>query len=204
MFVVRATSAAGYPALAILIDRRLRRRRLTVLRRVIRQPVRRGHADHQPQRSVPQLRLDHLGVGIYTLPTPFSAKATRIASVAVAQASRSSPAAACAGSTLFTYESAAMQAPREPAHAYYMGIPVKLVFAIWAISGVATVAGVLLAPMSLIDVNIGFIGLKAFAAAVWAAGPSRALAGGLTIGVVELFSGTYLPGFKDVATCVVP
>src|SRR3984893_9218702 len=89
-----------------------------------------------------------------------------------------------------------------------MGVPVKRVFSlIWAISaGVAAVAGVLLAPVSLIDVNIGFIGLKAFAAAVLGVFGSipGALAGGVTIGVIELFSGTYLPqGFKDVAAYVV-
>jgi branched-chain amino acid transport system permease protein len=52
--------------------------------------------------------------------------------------------------------------------AYYMGIPVKMVFSlIWAISaGVAAVAGILLAPVALIDVTIGLLGLKAFAAAV--------------------------------------
>src|SRR3546814_19179240 len=52
--------------------------------------------------------------------------------------------------------------------AYYMGIPVKRVFSlIWAISaGVAAVAGILLAPVALIDVTIGLLGLKAFSAAV--------------------------------------
>jgi len=78
---------------------------------------------------------------------------------------------------------------------------------IWAISAaVAAVAGVLLAPVSLIDVNLGFIGLKAFAAAVLGGFGSipGAVVGGLTIGLIELFSGTYLPqGFKDVAAYVV-
>jgi branched-chain amino acid transport system permease protein len=58
----------------------------------------------------------------------------------------------------------------------------------------------------LIDVNLGFIGLKAFAAAVLGGFGSipGALAGGLTIGLIELFSGRYLPpGFKDVAAYVV-
>ena len=52
--------------------------------------------------------------------------------------------------------------------AYYMGIPVRNVFSlIWAISaGVAAVAGILLSPVSMIDVNMGFLGIKAFAAAV--------------------------------------
>ncbi len=84
----------------------------------------------------------------------------------------------------------------------------KLVFSlIWAVSAaVATIAGVLLAPVSLIDVNIGFVGLKAFAAAVLGGFGSipGALAGGITIGIIELLSGAYLPqGVKDVAAYVV-
>jgi branched-chain amino acid transport system permease protein len=65
---------------------------------------------------------------------------------------------------------------------------------------------VLLAPVSLVDINLGFIGLKAFAAAVLGGFGSipGALVGGLTIGVIELMSGAYLPpGFKDVAAYLV-
>jgi len=92
--------------------------------------------------------------------------------------------------------------------AYYMGIPVKLIFSlIWAISaGVAAVAGILLAPVSLIDINIGFIGLKAFAAAVLGGFGSipGALVGGIIIGLIELYSGAWLAeGFKDVSAYVV-
>src|SRR5687767_5859126 len=53
--------------------------------------------------------------------------------------------------------------------AYYMGIPVKMIFSlIWAISaGTAAAAGILLAPVTLIDINMGLaVALKAFAAAV--------------------------------------
>jgi len=109
----------------------------------------------------------------------------------------------------YTKVGVAMQATSQnQLAAYYMGIPVKRMFSlIWAISaGVAAVAGVLLAPVSLIDVNLGFIGLKAFAAAVLGGFGSilGALIGGLTIGLIEMFAGTYLPqGFKDVAAYVV-
>ena len=87
--------------------------------------------------------------------------------------------------------------------AYYMGIPVRTVFSlIWAISaGVAAVAGVLLAPVSLLDVNMGFLGIKAFAAAVLGGFGSipGALVGGVIIGIVEQLSGYYLPpGFQEV------
>ena len=63
----------------------------------------------------------------------------------------------------------------------------------------------LLAPVSLIDINLGFIGLKAFAAAVLAASaPSRARWWARHHRAIELFSGAYLPlGVKDVAAYVV-
>ena len=91
--------------------------------------------------------------------------------------------------------------------AYYMGIPVKRVFSlIWAISAaVAGFAGVLLAPIAFIHTNVGFLGLKAFPAAVLGGFGSipGALAGGIIIGVVETLSGFYLPeGFKDVAAYI--
>jgi len=90
-----------------------------------------------------------------------------------------------------------------------LGIRVKLFFSlIWAISaGVAAAAGILLAPVTLIDINMGLaVALKAFAAAVVGGFGSipGALIGGITIGLIELFSGAYLPqGFKDVAAYVV-
>jgi branched-chain amino acid transport system permease protein len=91
--------------------------------------------------------------------------------------------------------------------AYYMGIPVKRVFSlVWAISaGVAGFAGVLLAPIAFIHTNVGFLGLKAFPAAVLGGFGSipGALAGGIVIGVAETLAGFYLPeGFKDVAAYI--
>ena len=92
--------------------------------------------------------------------------------------------------------------------AYYMGIPVRRVnMMIWGISaGVAAFAGILLAPATFVHSNMGFIGLKAFPAAVVGGFGSvpGSIAGGLIIGVVEAFAGYYLPeGFKDVAAYVV-
>jgi branched-chain amino acid transport system permease protein len=155
------------------------------------------------------------GSEIYSLPTPFSARTTRVGSVTVSH----EYVAIIVGTVLlcavlyafFTYSrvGVAMQAASQnQLAAYYMGIPVKRMFSlIWAISaGVAAIAGVLLAPVSLIDINLGFIGLKAFAAAVLGGFGSipGALVGGITIGLIELFSGAYLPlGVKDVAAYVV-
>jgi branched-chain amino acid transport system permease protein len=92
--------------------------------------------------------------------------------------------------------------------AYYMGIPVRTVFSlIWAISaGVAAVAGILLSPVSMIDVNMGFLGIKAFAAAVLGGFGSipGALIGGVVIGIVEQLAGYFLPaGFQEVTSNVV-
>jgi branched-chain amino acid transport system permease protein len=92
--------------------------------------------------------------------------------------------------------------------AYYMGIPVKQLNGIaWGLaSSVAAIAGLLLAPITFVHANMGFIGLKAFPAAVVGGFGSLpgAIVGGLTIGIVESLSGFYLPdGFKDTAAYVV-
>ena len=92
--------------------------------------------------------------------------------------------------------------------AYYMGIPVKpLNGLVWGLaSGVAALAGLLLAPMTFVHANMGFIGLKAFPAAVIGGFGSLpgAIVGGLVIGVVESLSGFYLPlGIKDVTAYIV-
>jgi branched-chain amino acid transport system permease protein len=91
--------------------------------------------------------------------------------------------------------------------AYYMGIPVRTIFSlIWAISaGVACLAGILLSPVSMIDVNMGFLGIKAFAAAVIGGFGSipGSLIGGVIVGVVEQFAGYKLPaGFQEVTANV--
>jgi branched-chain amino acid transport system permease protein len=92
--------------------------------------------------------------------------------------------------------------------AYYMGIPVKrLNGLVWGLAaGVAALAGLLLAPITFVHANMGFIGLKAFPAAVVGGFGSLpgAIVGGLLIGVVESLSGFYLPdGFKDTAAYIV-
>ena len=92
--------------------------------------------------------------------------------------------------------------------AYYMGIPVKrLNGLVWGLAAaVAAVAGLLLAPITFVHANMGFIGLKAFPAAVVGGFGSLpgAIVGGLIIGIVESLSGFYLPeGFKDIAAYAV-
>ncbi len=92
--------------------------------------------------------------------------------------------------------------------AFYMGIPVRrLNSLVWGISAaVAAIAGILLAPITFVHSNMGFIGMKAFPAAVVGGFGSipGAIVGGLIIGLVESFSGFYMPeGFKDIAAYVV-
>jgi branched-chain amino acid transport system permease protein len=92
--------------------------------------------------------------------------------------------------------------------AYYMGIPVRrLNGLVWGLAAMlAAVAGLLLAPITFVHANMGFIGLKAFPAAVVGGFGSLpgAIVGGVIIGVVESLAGFYLPeGFKDIAAYVV-
>lgn len=92
--------------------------------------------------------------------------------------------------------------------AYYMGIPVKRVFSlIWAVSAmVAGVAGTLMAPISLVGPQMGFIGIKAFAAAVIGGFGSLpgALIGGLIIGGSEQLAGSYLPtGLQEITAYLI-
>ncbi|MCO6391904.1 branched-chain amino acid ABC transporter permease [Aliihoeflea aestuarii] len=87
--------------------------------------------------------------------------------------------------------------------AYYMGIPVKRVHSlIWALSGmVAAVAGILFASKGSIDPSIGLLGIKAFAAAVIGGFGSLpgALLGGIIVGLIEPFSGRYMPsGYSQI------
>lgn len=189
---------------------------MTILRRVI----------GQPQFAVVMLTIGlgsifrtfasvTWGSEIYTLPTPFGG-VTQLGSITLSHQYLS----IIIGTLLlcgvlyaffnFTRIGIAMQATSQnQLAAYYMGIPVKLIFSmIWAISaGVATAAGVLLAPVTLIDINMGLaVALKAFAAAVLGGFGSipGALVGGIVIGLIELYAGATLPeGFKDMAPYIV-
>lgn len=92
--------------------------------------------------------------------------------------------------------------------AYYMGIPVQRINGmVWGLAAaVAAIAGLLLAPITFVHANMGFIGLKAFPAAVVGGFGSLpgAIVGGLIIGIVESLAGFYLPeGFKDIAPYIV-
>ncbi len=103
----------------------------------------------------------------------------------------------------------AMQAASQNQLAAYLnGVPVKRVNSlVWALAGVlAALAGVLLAPITLVDVSLWFVLLKALAAIVLGGfgSISGAIVGGLLIGQVEQWTGVYGPdGSKDVVAYVV-
>lgn len=155
------------------------------------------------------------GTETYALATPFADKVINFGGVVLAVqeiAVIGMTAALCLVLYLFfrfARIGVAMQATSQnQLAAYYMGIPVRRVnMMIWGLSaGVAAFAGILLAPFTFVHSNMGYIGLKAFPAAVVGGFGSvpGAIVGGLIIGVVEALSGLYLPeGFKDVAAYVV-
>jgi branched-chain amino acid transport system permease protein len=155
------------------------------------------------------------GTDTHMLETPFRGEVVRAGGLVLAAehlliiAATVSLAAVLYAFFRYSRVGVAMQAASQnQLAAYYMGIPVRrLNGLIWAISAaVAALAGLLLAPLTFVHVNMGFIGLKAFPAAVVGGFGSLpgALVGGIVIGVVEALSGVYLPeGFKDVAAYVV-
>lgn len=109
----------------------------------------------------------------------------------------------------FTFTGIAMQASAQNRIAsLLMGIGVKRVSSLtWAISSmIGTVAGILVAPLVYLNVNMGFLGLKAFPAAILGGFGSipGAIVGGLVIGVSENLAGGYLPpGIKDVFAYII-
>ena len=155
------------------------------------------------------------GVDILALETPFSGKMLNIRGLVISQ----DTATVIAGTIIlavvllaffkFSNLGVAIQAASQnQLAAYYMGIPVKRIFSlIWAISAmVAGVAGTLMAPISLVSPEMGFIGIKAFAAAVIGGFGSLpgALLAGLIIGISEQVAGAYLPGgFRETAAYLI-
>ena len=156
-----------------------------------------------------------IGTETHTLPVPYKDQSWTLGGLVVSMEQTAVivvTAVLCAALyALFKYSKLglAMQASSQnQLAAYYMGIPVKrLNGLVWALAAaVAAIAGLLLAPINFVHANMGFIGLKAFPAAVVGGFGSLpgAIVGGLVIGIVESLSGFYLPeGFKDIAAYIV-
>jgi branched-chain amino acid transport system permease protein len=103
----------------------------------------------------------------------------------------------------------AMQAASQNQLAAHLnGVQVKkLNSLVWALAGAsAAAAGVFLAPVSLVDVSLWVVTLKALAAMVLGGFGSLAgaIVGGLLIGLIEQYAGVYLPdGSKDLVAHIV-
>lgn len=156
-----------------------------------------------------------IGTDTHKLPVPYAGQMVPIGSLAIA-----TDQLVVIGATsvlcgllfaLFRYSKLgiAMQAASQnQLAAFYMGIPVSRINGlVWGLAAaVAAIAGMLLAPITFVHANMGFIGLKAFPAAVVGGFGSLpgAIVGGLLIGVVEAMSGFYLAeGFKDITPYIV-
>jgi len=148
-------------------------------------------------------------------PTPWSNQTTHIGALAVADLQLMILAASLLvtlvlyGFFRFTRLGVAMQAASQNQLAAYLnGVRVKRVNSlVWALAGAcAAVAGVLLAPITLVDLTLWFVTLKALAALVLGGFGSvpGAIVGGLLIGLIEQYAGVYLPdGSKDIAAYLV-
>ena len=159
--------------------------------------------------------LPNVGTETYTFPVPYKDQIWKLGGLVlnveqmVVIAATALLSGLLYGLFKFSKIGVAMQAASQnQLAAYYMGIPVKrLNGMVWGLAAaVAAIAGLLLAPITFVHANMGFIGLKAFPAAVVGGFGSLpgAIVGGMIIGVVKSLSGFYLPeGFKDVAAYVV-
>ncbi|MBT3367326.1 MAG: branched-chain amino acid ABC transporter permease [Nitrospina sp.] len=104
----------------------------------------------------------------------------------------------------FTTLGISLQASAQnPTASLLMGISVKRVYSLsWALSGaIGAVAGIIIAPITFLSANMGFLGLKAFPAAIIGGFNSipGAIVGGVIIGIAENLAGLYLPvWFKDI------
>ncbi len=91
--------------------------------------------------------------------------------------------------------------------ATYMGVRTRSISTlVWALAGgITAIAGLLLAPIAFIHINMGVLGLKAIPAAIIGGFSSLpgAIVGGITLGICESLAGYYLPeGFSDIAAYV--
>jgi branched-chain amino acid transport system permease protein len=147
--------------------------------------------------------------------TPWSGKTLHLGGVAVAELQLVIVgmvlAATAALLAFFRYArlGIAMQASAQNQLAAYLnGVRVKrLNSLVWALAGgTAALAGVLLAPATLVDITLWYVVLKALAALVLGGFGSvaGAIVGGLLIGLTEQFAGVYLPdGSKEVVAYLV-
>lgn len=151
---------------------------------------------------------------MHRLPLPFAGEVWQFGALVLAAEHVIVVAATAALSLLLTLffrrtrAGLALRACSEnPAVAELMGVSVERMHTLaWALgAALAGIAGLLLAPVTFVHLNMGLIALKAFPAAVLGGMSSLAgaMAGGVFLGVVEALAGLLLPeGSKDVAPYV--
>jgi len=156
-----------------------------------------------------------IGTETHTLPVPYKDQAWAAGPLVlnveqmVVIAATAVLSAALYAMFRYTRVGIAMQASSQnQLAAYYMGIPVqRLNGLVWGLAAaVAAIAGMLLAPITFVHANMGYVGLKAIPAAVIGGFGSLpgALVGGVVIGVVEALAGFYMAqGWKDIAAWVI-
>lgn len=147
--------------------------------------------------------------------TPWTGQTSQMAGVAIADLSlviMGSALLIAVGLWLFfrhTRLGVAMQAASQNQLAAHLnGVRVKrLNSLVWALAGVtAAIAGMFLAPITLVDTSLWLITLKALAAIVLGGFGSLpgAVLGGVLIGLIEQYAGVYLPdGYRDIAPYLV-
>ena len=101
------------------------------------------------------------------------------------------------------YGKAIIAACDNPIGASIVGVRVSTVFlAIWILASVlATLAGILVAPLLTLSPDMGLIGIKGFTAAILGGFNSLpgAVLGGITLGILEALAGTYISSaLKDM------
>lgn len=150
-----------------------------------------------------------------TYVTPWTGQTTQFAGVAVANLQLVILGMALAVTVVLflffrgTRLGIAMQASSQNQLAAYLnGVRVKHINSlVWALAGAtAAVAGVLLAPITLVDTSLWLVTLKALAALVLGGFGSipGAIVGGLLIGLIEQYAGVYMPdGSKDIVAYLV-
>ncbi len=148
-------------------------------------------------------------------PTPWSGQSTQVAGLSIANLQLVILGLSMVVTLVlyaffrFTRLGVAMQAASQNQLAAYInGVRVKRVNSlVWALGGVtAAFAGVMLAPITLVDISLWFVTLKALSALVLGGFGSipGAIVGGLLIGLIEQYAGVYMPdGTKDIVAYLV-
>ncbi len=147
---------------------------------------------------------------LFPFPAIFSERPISVLGVVVTPLNLGIVATSCVVMVLlyvfFTYTrwGTAMRAASEnQTAAILMGISLRRVLTLaWGISAMlAAIAGILVAPITNVDTNMGLIGIKAFAGAILGGFGSfaGAVVGSLLLGVMENLAAGYLPaGLRDV------